>query len=78
MIKQPPFPCTAAPGFSAPGTPLSMTLHPATAIRDADDLDEVDPIHFYQPHGYRSSRASGGAWLTRNNGYAKSMYATLG
>jgi hypothetical protein len=55
-----------------------MTYDPATAIRDADDLDEVDPIHFYQPHGYRSSRASGGAWLTRNNGYAKSMYATLG
>ena len=35
---QPPFPSTATPRVSAPGTPLSMACQHATAVRDADDL----------------------------------------
>jgi hypothetical protein len=52
-----------------------MTCQRITAVRDADDLAEVDAIHFCQPRGYRGGRASGTTWLTHNNEYAMSMYA---
>jgi len=41
-----------------------MTYDPATAIRDADDLDEVDAIHFYQPPT---------TWLPQQQSFGRSV-----